>query len=226
MRGQVRNPKFFEYKNGILLSLFLEPPSLRVADLIRRLEFLYGKANIRKSTVLEHLQRLYKNCIIDRKRFIIQPKRKRRREEIFYRKRILDVYPIAAEIIAKADKTREAHHNFSEGKYEVYCRIDLSLSLGYINHLKKEIACFFGYNYWYGGIIKENNTALKTYERVRNRYSKRRRARQKRKTFILKSLDSEDWSRKVANNSQKKHVKYTVSRVMTKGIPGSCTATL
>ena len=203
MRGEVQNPKFYEYKNGILLSLFLEPPSLQVADLIRRLEFLYGKANIRKPTVLEHLQRLYKNCIIDRKRFIIQPKRKRRSGKVFYRKRILDDYPVAAEIIAKADKAREAHHNFSEGKYEVYCRIDLSLSLGYIDYLKQEIARFFGYNYWYGGIIKQNNTALKTYERVRNRYPKRRRARQKRKTFILKTLNSEDWSGEVANNLQK-----------------------
>ena len=203
MRGEVQNPKFYEYKNGILLSLFLEPPSLRVADLVRRLEFLYGKANIRKPTVLEHLQRLYKNCIIDRKRFIIQPKRKRRSGKVFYRKRILDDYPVAAEIIAKADKPREAHHNFSEGRYEVYCRIDLSLSLGYIDYLKQEIARFFGYNYWYGGIIKQNNTALKTYERVRNRYPKRRRARQKRKTFILKTLDSEDWSGEVASNLPK-----------------------
>ena len=203
MRGEVQNPKFYEYKNGILLSLFLEPPSLRVADLVRRLEFLYGKANIRKPTVLEHLQRLYKNCIIDRKRFIIQPKRKRRSGKVFYRKRILDDYPVAAEIIAKADKPREAHHNFSEGRYEVYCRIDLSLSLGYIDYLKQKIARFFGYNYWYGGIIKQNNTALKTYERVRNRYPKRRRARQKRKTFILKTLDSEDWSGEVASNLPK-----------------------
>lgn len=203
MRGEVQNPKFYEYKNGILLSLFLEPPSLRVADLVRRLEFLYGKANIRKPTVLEHLQRLYKNCIIDRKRFITQPKRKRRSGKVFYRKRILDDYPVAAEIIAKADKPREAHHNFSEGRYEVYCRIDLSLSLGYIDYLKQEIARFFGYNYWYGGIIKQNNTALKTYERVRNRYPKRRRARQKRKTFILKTLDSEDWSGEVASNLPK-----------------------
>lgn len=203
MQWEVQNPKFYEYKNGILLSLFLEPPSLRVADLVRRLEFLYGKANIRKPTVLEHLQRLYKNCIIDRKRFIIQPKRKRRSRKVFYRKRILDDYPVAAEIIAKADKPREAHHNFSEGRYEVYCRIDLSLSLGYIDYLKQEIARFFGYNYWYGGIIKQNNTALKTYERVRKRYPKRRRARQKRKTFILKTLDSEDWSGEVASNLPK-----------------------
>ena len=65
MRRQVQNPKFFEYRNGIIVSLLLEPPSLRVADLVRRLEFLYGKGNIRKPTALEHLQRLYKNCIID-----------------------------------------------------------------------------------------------------------------------------------------------------------------
>lgn len=200
MQRKGQNPKFYEYKNSILLSLFLEPPSLRVADLIRRLEFLYGRTNIRKPTVLEHLQRLYKNCIIDRKRFIIQPKRKRRSGNVYYRKRILDDYPVAAEIIAKADKSREAHHNFSEGRYEVYCRIDPGLSLGYIDYLKQEIARFFGYNYWYGGIIKQSNTILKTYERVRTRYPKYRRARQKKDTFILKTLDSEDWSGEVASN--------------------------
>ena len=203
MRRQVQNPKFFEYRNGIIVSLLLEPPSLRVADLVRRLEFLYGKANVRKATVLEHLQRLYRNCIIDRKRFVIQPKRQRRSGKVLYRKRILDDYPVAAEIIANADQPREAHHNFSEGKYEVSCRIDPRLSLGYVDYLKQEIAHFFGYNYWNGGIIKQNNTALKTYERVRRRYPKYRRARQKKDTFILKTLDSEDWSGQTANNLQR-----------------------
>ena len=203
MRRSVQSPRFHEYKNAIVLTLFLEPPSLRVADLVRRLEFLYGKANIRKATALEHLQRLYKNCIIDRKRFVIQPKRKRRSGKVFYRKRILDDYPVAAEIIAKADRRREAHHNFSEGKYEVSCRIDPSLSQGYIDYLKQEIARFFGYHYWYGGIIKQNNTALKTYERVRKRYPKYRRARQKKDSFILKTLDSDDWSGQTANNLQR-----------------------
>ena len=203
MRRQVQNPKFFEYRNGIIVSLLLEPPSLRVADLVRRLEFLYGKGNIRKPTALEHLQRLYKNCIIDRKRFVIQPQRKRRSGKVFYSRRIMDDYPVAAEIIAKADKRREAHHNFSEGRYEVYCRIDPGLSLGYLDYLKQEIARFFGYNYWYGGIIKQNNTALKTYERVRKRYPKYRRARQKKDSFILKTLDSDDWSGQTANNLQR-----------------------
>ena len=217
MQGNVRNHKFYEYRNSILLCLLLEPPSLQVADLIRRLEFLYGKGNVRRPSVLEHLKRFFNNCIIDRKRFIIQPKWKKQGKKVFYKN---------SEFPTKTDKRRGARQNFSHGKYEVFCRIDPCLSPGYINYLKQEIASFFGYNYWYGGIIKEGNSPLKTYERVRKRYLKRRRARQKKKAFIIKRLDSEDWSGKVASNSRKKHAKHTVSRVMTKGMPGSCTVTL
>ena len=145
MQRGAQNSKFCEYKNGILLSLFLEPPSLRVADVIRRLEFLYGKEDVRKATVLEHLQRLFDVCIMDRRRFIIHPRSKRRGGNAFYRRRILDIYPVAASIIARTDKRKEAHNSFSEGKHEVYCRIDPSLDPDFVIRLKYEIARFYGF---------------------------------------------------------------------------------
>ena len=179
MQVNAHNGKFYEYRNGILLSLFLEPPSLQVADVIRRLEFIYGKGNVRKPTVLEHLLRLYNTCVIDRKRFVIHPKHKRWGGNVFYKKQILNRYPVAASIIAKTDKKKEAINNFSEGKYEVYCRIALNLSRGYIVCLKHEIARFYGFKHWYGGIIKGNNSPLKTYTRIRNTFDSLKRARQR-----------------------------------------------
>jgi len=179
MQVNARNGKFYEYRNGILLSLFLEPPSLRVADVLRRLEFVYGKDNVRKPTVLEHLLRLYNTCVIDRKRFVIRPKRKRRGGNVFYRKRILNRYPVAASIIAKTDKAKEAINNFNVSKYDVYCRIDPNLSRDYIVHLKHEIARFYGFKHWYGGIIKGNNSPLKTYTLIRNTFDSLKRARQR-----------------------------------------------
>jgi len=171
--------KFYEYKNGILLCLFLEPPSLRVADIIRRLEFIYGDDNIRKATVIEHLQRLFDVCIIDRRRFTVHPKRQRCSGKVFYNKRILDRYPVAASIIAKTDKQKEATNNFSEGKYEVYCRIEPNLSQHYIAYLKNDLARFYGFKHWYGGIIKENSNPLKTYTRIRNTFDSLKKARQR-----------------------------------------------
>ena len=179
MRRGTLNTKFYEYRNGILLSLFLEPPSLRVSDIIRRLEFIYSRDNVRKATVLEHLLRLYNSCIIDRKRFVIHPKRKRRGGKVFYKKRILGLFPVAASIIAKTDKREQAYNNFSEGKYEVYCRINPKFSPEYILYLKHEIARFFGFKQWYGGIIKENNSPLKTYSRIKENYHSLKKARQR-----------------------------------------------
>jgi len=179
MHKDLQNTKFYEYRYGILLSLFLEPPSLQVADVIRRLNFLYGKDNVRKPTVLEHLQRLFDICIIDRKRFIIHPKRKRRGGNVFYKKRILGLFPVAASIIAKTDKRKEAVNNFGGGKYEVYCRIDATLSQDYIVHLKHEIARFYGYKQWYGGIVKANNRPLQTYTRIRSTYHYLKKVRQR-----------------------------------------------
>ena len=179
MRRGTLNTKFYEYRNGILLSLFLEPPSLRVSDIIRRLEFIYSRDNVRKATVLEHLLRLYNSCIIDRKRFVIHPKRKRSGEKVFYKKRILGLFPVAASIIAKTDKREQAYNNFSEGKYEVYCRINPKFSPEYILYLKHEIARFFGFKQWYGGIIKENNSPLKTYSRIKENYHSLKKARQR-----------------------------------------------
>ena len=179
MQVNAHKGKFNEYRNGILLSLFLEPPSLRVADVLRRLEFVYGKGNVRKPTVLKHLLRLYNTCVIDRKRFVIHPKRKRRGWNVFYKKQVLNRYPVAASIIAKTDKVKEAINNFSEGKCEVYCRIDPNLSRDYIVHLKYEIARFYGFKHWYGGITKGNNSPLKTYTRIRNTFDSLKRARQR-----------------------------------------------
>jgi len=85
----------------------------------------------------------------------------------------------------------------------VYCRINPVLSPGYLVFLKHELARFFGYNYWYGGVIKENNTPFKTYTRIKQRYSRRKHARSMHEAFMLKTLDSADWSRKAASNSQK-----------------------
>jgi hypothetical protein len=182
MQRGTQSSKFYEYKNGILLSLFLEPPSLRVADIIRRLEFVYGKDNVRKATVLEHLLRLYNSCVIDRKRFVIHPKRKRQNGKVFYKKRILGLFPVAASIIAKTDKRKQAYNNFSEGKYEVFCRINPKLSPEYILYLKHEVACFFGFKQWYGGIIKENNNPLKTYTRIKGSYHSLKKARQRNRS--------------------------------------------
>ena len=179
MQRGARNRKFYEYRNGILLSLFLEPPSLQVADVIRRLNYIYGDSNVRKPTVLEHLQRLFDVCIIDRKRFIIHPKHKRRGGKVFYKKRVLNCYPVAASIIAKTDKKKQAVSNFGEDKYEVFCRIDPNLSPGYIACLRHEVARFYGFKHWYGGIIKENNSPLKTYDRIRNTFYSLKRARQR-----------------------------------------------
>jgi len=159
--------------------LFLEPPSLRVADILRRLEFFYGKDNVRKATVLEHLLRLYNSCIIGRKRFVIHPKRKRHAGNVFYKKRILGLFPVAASIIAKADKRKQAYNNFSENKYEVYCRIDPNFSPEYTFYLKHEVARFYGFKQWYGGIIKENNNPLKTYTRIKETYHSLKKARQR-----------------------------------------------
>jgi hypothetical protein len=179
MRRGTLNTKFYEYRNGILLSLFLESPSLRVADVLRRLEFVYGKDNVRKATVLEHLLRLYNSCVIDRKRFVIHPKRKRQNGNVFYKKRILGLFPVSAAIIAKTDKRKQAYNNFSEGKYEIYCRINPKLSPEYILYLKHEVARFFGFKQWYGGIIKENNNPLKTYTRIKRSYHSLKKARQR-----------------------------------------------
>jgi hypothetical protein len=179
MQKGPQSRKFYEYRNGILLSLFLEPPSLRVADILRRLEFIYSRDNVRKATVLEHLLRLYNSCIIDRKRFVIHPKRKRRGGKVFYKKRILGLFPVAASIIAKTDKRKQAFNNFSEGKYEVYCRIDPKLSPEYMLHLKHEVARFYGFKRWYGGIIKKNNNPLKTYSRIKGSYHSLKKARQR-----------------------------------------------
>ena len=179
MQRGTQSSKFYEYRNGILLSLFLEKPSLRVADILRRLEFVYGKDNVRKATVLEHLLRLYNSCVIDRKRFVIRPKRKRQSGKVFYKKRILGLFPVAASIIAKADKRKQAYNNFSEGKYEVYCRIDPNLSPEYTFYLKHEVARFYGFKRWYGGIIKENNNPLKTYTRIKETYHSLKKARQR-----------------------------------------------
>jgi len=179
MRRGTLNTKFYEYRNGILLSLFLETPSLRVADILRRLEFVFGKDNVRKATVLEHLLRLYNSCIIDRKRFVIYPKCKRRGGKVFYNKRILGLFPVAASIIARTDKRKQAYNNFSENKYEVYCRINPKLSPENILYLKHEVARFFGFKQWYGGIIKENNNPLKTYSRIRGSYHSLKKARQR-----------------------------------------------
>jgi len=178
-RGQGPYRKYHEYKNGILLCLFLEPPSLRVADIVRRLEFIYGRNNVRKATVIEHLQRLFDVCIIDRKRFAVHPKRNRRKGKVFYKREILDRYPVAASIIAKTDKYKQASNNFSEGKYEVFCRISPDLSGSYIASLKHDIARFYGFKNWHGGIIKENNNPLKTYTRIRKTFYSLRKARQR-----------------------------------------------
>ena len=182
MRRGTVNSKFYEYRNGILLSLFLEPPSLRVADIIRRLEFVYGKDHVRKATVLEHLLRLYNSCIIDRKRFCIHPKRKRRGGNVFYKKRILGLFPVAASIIANTDKRKQAYNNFSENKYEVYCRIEPNISPEYTLYLKHEVARFYGFKRWYGGIIKEKKNPLKTYIRIKQTYHSLKKARQRNRS--------------------------------------------
>ncbi len=179
MQANAHKGKFYEYRNGILLSLFLEPPSLQVADVIRRLEFVYGDSNVRKPTILEHLLRLYNSCIIDRKRFVIDPKHKRRDGNVFYKKQVLKRFPVAASIIAKTDKKKQAINNFGEGKYEVFCRIDPDLSPGYVTSLQHEVARFYGFKHWYGGIIKGNNRPLKIYTRIRNTFYSLKRARQR-----------------------------------------------
>ncbi len=179
MQRGTQSSKFYEYRNGILLSLFLEPPSLQVADVIRRLEFVYAKDNVRKPTVLEHQLRLYNTCVIDRKRFVIHPKRKRRGGNVFYKKQVLNCYPVAASIIAKTDKKKQVLNNFGECKHEVFCRIDPNLSPGYIARLQHEVARFYGFKHWYGGIVKGNNRPLKIYTRIRNTFYSLKRARQR-----------------------------------------------